>query len=75
MLSCFSRVQLSVTLWTVARQAPLSMGFFRQEYCCGLLFPPPGDLLDLGIEPKSVTSLALAGRLFTTSATWEDNYI
>ena len=38
-------------LWTVAHQAPLSMELFRQEYSCGLLFPPPGDLPDLGIEP------------------------
>ena len=44
-----SRVRLFVTLWTVARQAPLSMGFSRQEYCSGLPFPPPGYLPDLGI--------------------------
>ena len=44
--------------WTVARQAPLSMGFSRQEYWSGLLFPPPGDLPDPGIEPKYT---ALAG--------------
>ena len=43
-LSHFSCVQLFATLWTVARQAPLSMGFSRQEYCSGLPFPPPGDL-------------------------------
>ena len=42
-----------VTLWTVARQAPLSMGFSRQEYWSGLPFPPPGDRLDPGIEPMS----------------------
>ena len=46
-----SRIRLSVTLWTVARQAPLSMGFLRQEYWRGLPFPPPGDLPDPGIEP------------------------
>ena len=40
-------------LWTVAHQAPLSMGFSRQEYWNGLLFPSPGDLLDLGIESGS----------------------
>ena len=45
-LSCFSHVQLFVTLWTVARQAPLSMGFSRQEHWSGLPFPPPGDLPD-----------------------------
>ena len=39
-------VRLFATPWTVARQAPLFMGFFRQEYCSGLLFPPPGDLPD-----------------------------
>ena len=51
----------SVTLWTVAHQAPLSMGFSRQEYCSGLLCPPPGDLPDPGIEPRSLMSPALAG--------------
>ena len=55
-----SRVQLSVTPWTVARQAPLSMGLSRQEYCSGLPFPPPGNLPDPGIEPGSLTSPALA---------------
>ena len=39
------------TPWTVARQAPLSVGFPRQEYWSGLPFPPPGDLPDPGIEP------------------------
>ena len=42
-----------VTPWTVARQAPLSMGFSRQEYWRGLLFPSPGDLLNPGIDPRS----------------------
>ena len=46
LLSCFSRVQLFATLWTVAHQAPLSMGFSRQEYWSGLPCPPPGDLPD-----------------------------
>ena len=46
-------VQLSVTPWTVAYQAPLSMGFSRQEYWCGLPLPSPGDLTDPGIEPRS----------------------
>ena len=49
-----SRVRLFVTLWTVARQAPLSMGFSRQEYCSGLPFPPPGYLPDLGIIKNSL---------------------
>ena len=48
-----SRVQLSVTLWTVARQAPLSMEFSRQDSWSGLPFPSPGDLPDPGIEPGS----------------------
>ena len=52
-LRCFSRVRLFATPWTVARQALLSMGFSRQEYWSGLPWPPPGDLLDPGIEPES----------------------
>ena len=71
MLSRFSRVQLSATPWTVARQAPLSMGFSRQEYWSGLPCPPPGDLANPGMEPMSLTSPALAGRFFTPSTTWE----
>ena len=59
-LSC---VQLFVTPWTVACQAPLSIGFSRQEYWSGLPFPTPGDLLDLGIEPASP---ALEGGFFAT---------
>ena len=59
----------SVTLWTVAHQAPLPMGFFRQEYWNGLLFPPPGDLPDTGIKLVSLVSPALAEGFFTTSAT------
>ena len=62
-LSC---VQLFETLWTVVHQAPLSMGFPRQEYGSGLSVPPPDDLLDVGIEPMSPTSPALAGKFFTT---------
>ena len=50
-----SRVQLSVTTWTVAHQAPLSMGFSRQEYWSGLPCPSPGDLPNPGIEPGSPT--------------------
>ena len=45
------------------------MGFSRQEYWSGLPFPTPGDLLDLGIEPTSLSSSELAGRFFTTSTT------
>ena len=55
MLSCFSHVWLFVTPWTVARQAPLSMGFSRKEYWSGLPCPPPGDLPDSGIEHTSVS--------------------
>ena len=57
--------------WTVARQAPLFMGFSRQEYWSRLPCPPPGHLPDPGIEPTSLMSPALAGGFFTTSATWE----
>ena len=56
---------------TIAHQAPLSMGFSRQEWWIGLPCPPPGDLLDPGIKPASLMSPALAGRFLTTSATWE----
>ena len=59
------------TLWTIAYQAPVSMGFSRQEYWSGLPCPPPGDLPNPGIEPGSLISLALAGRFFTTSTTSE----
>ena len=54
-----SHVRLFVIPWTVAHQAPLSMGFPRQEHWSGLPFPPPGDLPDPGIEPASPTSPAL----------------
>ena len=52
-LSCFSRVRLYATPWTVTLQAPLSMAFSRQEYWSGLPCPLPGDLPHLGIEPVS----------------------
>ena len=58
-----SRVRLFATPWTVACQAPLSMGFPRQEYWSLLPFPSPRDLPDPGIEPAS---LELAGGFFTT---------
>ena len=48
-----SRIQLFATPWTVAYQAPQSMGFSRQEYWSALPFPSPGDLPDPGIEPGS----------------------
>ena len=50
-----SRVQLFVTPWTVAHQAPVSMAFSRQEYSSGLPFPSPRDLLDPSIEPGPPT--------------------
>ena len=56
--------------WTVVHQAPLFMGFSRQECWSGLPRPPPGDFSDPGIEPKSLTSPALGGVFFTISATW-----
>ena len=59
MLSRFSCIQLFDTLWTVAHQAPLSMGFSRQECWSGLPCPPPGDLPDPGIEPMSPEAPAL----------------
>ena len=67
----FSRVQLSVTPWTAAHHAPLSMGFSRQEYWSGLPCLAPGDLPNPGIKPGLLTSPTLAGRFFTTSITWE----
>ena len=70
-LSCFSRVQLCATLWTVAQQAPLSMGFSRQEYWSGLPCPSPGNLPHPGIKLGSLRSPALTGGFFTTNATWE----
>ena len=61
-----NRVQLFATPWTIACQAPLSMGFTRGELPC----PPPGDLPDPGIKPEVLKSPTLAGEFFTTSATW-----
>ena len=59
----FSRGRLFVTPWTIVHQAPLSMGFPKQEYWSGLPFPTPGDLPDPGIKPASP---ALAGGFFAT---------
>ena len=64
-----THVRLFATLQTVARQAPLSMGFSRQEYWSGLPCPPSGDLPHTGIKPTSLASLALAGGFFPTGAT------
>ena len=73
MLSHFSCVGLFATPWPVACEAPLSMGFPRQEDWSGLPFPPPGNLLSPGIELTlvSLMSPALADGFFTTRATWE----
>ena len=54
---------------------PLSMGFPRQEYWSGLACPPSGDFLHSRIKPASLMSLALAGRFFTTSATWKPIFL
>ena len=70
-LSHCSCVQLFATLRAVACQAPLPMGFFRQEYWNGLPCCPPGDLPNPETEPVSLTSPALADRFLTTIATWE----
>ena len=81
MLSPFSCFWLFVTLWTIS-QAPLSMGFSRQEYWSGLLCPPPGDLPDPGIEPEFffyflhwqmvfVCVCVCVCVFLTTSAIWE----
>ena len=59
-----SHVQLFATLRTLARQASLSVGFFRQEYWSGLPFPPLEELPNPGIEPRSPVS-CIAGRCFT----------
>ena len=61
----------SATLWTVAHQAPLSMGFSRPEYWSGLPHPPPGDLPDPGIEPCLLCLLPWQMDSLTTSATWK----
>ena len=51
-ISHFSRVRFFETAWTVARQAPLFVGFSRQDYWSGLPCPPLGDLPDPGVEPR-----------------------
>ena len=64
-LSGFSHIQLFATPWAAAHQAPLSMGFPRQEHWSGLPFPSPGDLPDPGIEPVSP---ALVDKFLTTES-------
>ena len=71
-LSHFNCIWLFVTLWTAALQAPPSMGFSRKKNTwSGLSYPPPGDLPNLGIQPASLMSPALAGNFFTTSPIWK----
>ena len=70
MLSHFSHVRLSATLWATAHKTPLSMEFSRHEYWSGLPCPPPGDLPHPGTEPLTLRSPALAGGFFTTRG-WE----
>ena len=66
---------MDCSLWTdpldCSLHAPLSLGFSRQEYWSGLPCPPPGDLPDPGVEPRSLMSPAVAGGFFIISATWE----
>ena len=61
----------SVASWTIAHQAFLLMEFSRQAHWSWVPFSTPGNLLDPGIKPTSLVSPALAGRFFTTNATWE----
>ena len=71
MLSCFSHVRLFAAPWTATSQAPLSMGFSRQEYWSGLACPLPGDLPNQRIEPVSLTSPALVGGSLPLAPLWE----
>ena len=70
-LNHFSLVRLCATPWTVTCQAPLSMGFSRQEYWSGSPCPSPGDLPNSRIKLMSLTCSTLGGRFFTTNAIWE----
>ena len=69
-LSPFSHIRLFVSLWTIACQASLTMGFSRKEFWNGLPCPSPGHLPDPG-DRITFKSPALAGEFFTTSTTWE----
>ena len=73
-LSRFSHVQLFATLWTVAHQAPLSMGFSRQEYWGGLPFPSLGDPPHPGIKPMSPRVSCIGRWVLYHCATWEASY-
>ena len=69
-LSRFGHVQLFATPYTVARRAPLSMGFSKQGYWSGLPWSPPGDIPDPGIQSTCLIYPTLVGGFFITSATW-----
>ena len=69
-----SHVHLFATPWMVVCQAPLSMGFSRQEHWSGLPFLSPGDLPDPGMEPTSLAFPALAGGFFTTAPAGKPNF-
>ena len=75
MLSCFSHVRHSTTVWTTACQDPLSMGISSHKHWSGLPCPSPGDLLNPGIKSMSFMSPSLAGRFCTSSTTWGAQYI
>ena len=70
-LSHFSCVLFFVTPWSVALQAPLSVGFSKQEYWSRLPFSSPGDLPNPEVQLTSLRTIALPGRFFTTTTTWE----
>ena len=70
-LNHFSCVQLFEALWTIDYQASLSMGFSWQEYWSGLLWPPPGDLPDSGIETVSLVSPIGGQALYHQLFTWK----
>ena len=74
-LGSFSCVRLFATQWTVTCQAPLFMGFFKQEYWNGFPCPTPGDPPNPGMEPVTLVSPALTGKFFTASAIWEAQLI
>ena len=69
-----SHVPLFVTPWTIARQAPMSMGFPSQEYWSGLAFPLSGELPNPGIELASPASPELAGSYFTAEPPGKPNH-
>ena len=71
LIVCFNCIQLFATLWTVAHQAPLSMGFSWQEHWSRLPCPPPAHLPNLEIKPVFPMSPALVGGFFTMNTTWE----